>query len=74
MRLRRRILIGVAGLAGVLLLAIVSLCIAMSYQAPCRAAAPLSAGIERMKAVQRHCYGPPSVLQVEEVAKPVIQD
>jgi NADPH:quinone reductase-like Zn-dependent oxidoreductase len=71
MSLRRRIL---TGLAAVVLIAVVSLCIAISYESPCGTAAPLPAGTERMKSVRAHCYGPPSVLQLEDVAKPVIED
>lgn len=71
MSMRRRILMG---LTGVLLIAVVSLGIALSYESPCGTAAPLSADIERMQAVRAHCYGPPTVLQLEEVAKPAISD
>jgi NADPH:quinone reductase-like Zn-dependent oxidoreductase len=71
MSLRRRILMG---LTGVLLVSVVSLGIALSYESPCGTAAPLPADIERMQAVRAHCYGPPSVLQLEDVAKPAISD
>lgn len=43
---------------------------ALSYNSPCGAPEPLPGGAERMKAVVHHCYGPSTVLEVAEVAKP----
>ena len=43
----------------------------LSYNSPCGTAESLPGGVERMKAVVYRCYGPPSVLEVADVAKPV---
>jgi NADPH:quinone reductase-like Zn-dependent oxidoreductase len=71
MRLLRRIL---AIILGVLALAVVSLAIAISYDGSCRSPEAIPSGAQRMQAVVFRCYGPPNVLKVEEVAKPVPED
>lgn len=71
MKLRYRIL-GI--LAIVLALAFASLAIALSYNSPCSAPAPLPAGSESMKGLLARCYGAPDVLTLEQVAKPTPND
>jgi NADPH:quinone reductase-like Zn-dependent oxidoreductase len=71
MRLRNRILTGVAG---VFFIVFAAFAIVLSYDAPCGAAEPIAAEAHRMKAVVYRCYGEPEVLQLEEVAKPQIAD
>lgn len=71
MKLRYRILIGLSSL---LLLSVVSLAVAVSYDSGCGTSSPLPAGAERMRAIVYRCYGPPEVLQMEQVAKPVPHD
>lgn len=68
---RKRIL---AAIAGVLLLALGALAIALSYNAPCGAPPPAEAGGQRMKSIVYRCYGGPEVLALEEVAKPAPAD
>lgn len=68
MRILKRILAIVLGLVA---LAVVGLAIAISYDGACRSPEAIPAGAERMKAVVFRCYGPPDVLKVEELAKPV---
>lgn len=46
----------------------------LSHSAPCGSAPPRSANPARMQAVVARCYGPPAVLKLEEVAKPVPAD
>src|SRR5262245_35236766 len=67
MRLRYRILTGVTG---VLVLAAGVFAAVISHDSACGELPPPAAGTEHMKAVVLPCYGPPSVLRVEEVAKP----
>lgn len=54
----------------------VALALAMSHDAACPTAPPpgLASGATPMKAAVRRCYGPPSVVHVEDVAKPVPAD
>lgn len=46
----------------------------ISRDSPCSPAPALAAGATPMKAVVRRCYGPPDVLAIEEIAKPVPGD
>jgi NADPH:quinone reductase-like Zn-dependent oxidoreductase len=69
--LRRKITLSVIT---VLVLGIAVLAYAMSHDAPCPSAPALVAGAATMKAVVRRCYGPPAVLTVENVQKPVPAD
>ena len=71
MKLRYRILSIFAIVIG---LAFVSLCVALSYNSPCGAAAALPAGSEPMRGLVARCYGAPDVLAVEQVAKPTPAD
>ena len=68
MTAKKRILIGVIGIVA---LAIVSLAVALSYNAQCPAPKALARDAQpTMKAVLQRCYGPPETLTLEEVAKP----
>jgi NADPH:quinone reductase-like Zn-dependent oxidoreductase len=54
-------------------LALLSLAIAISYNSPCTEPAPLAAGTTPMRGIAYRCYGPPEVLKLEQLAKPVPQ-
>jgi NADPH:quinone reductase-like Zn-dependent oxidoreductase len=69
--LRRRITL--ASLA-VLALAIAVFAYALSHESACEPAPVLTPGAATMKAVVRRCYGPPAVLALEDVEKPVPKD
>jgi len=56
------------------LLALVSLAVAISHDAPCAEPATLPAGATPMRGIAYHCYGPPEVLKLETMAKPVPED
>ena len=68
MKLRYKILIGVAG---VLAVGFAALCLTVSYDSPCPPMPELAAGTESMRAITRRCYGAPGkVLALERIAKP----
>ena len=67
MTLKRKIL--VISLA-VIAVAVTSLAVALSYTAPCPDPDAPAEGATRMKAVMQRCYGPPTVLKLESIAKP----
>jgi NADPH:quinone reductase-like Zn-dependent oxidoreductase len=71
MKLRNRIL---GTFAIVVVLALTSLAVALSYDKPCSAPATLPTGSESMKGLVAHCYGAPEVLKLEQVAKPTPAD
>ncbi len=71
MRLRNRIL---TGLAGVIFIAFAAFAVVLSYDAPCRAPDAVQADADSMKAVVYRCYGEPDVLHLETIAKPRIGD
>lgn len=71
MALRHRILYGVLILVAI---ALVSFAFALSHDAACGIPDPLPADARRMQAIVYRCYGPPSVLKVEDIAKPVPAD
>ena len=67
----RRILGALAALAAV---SVVIFAIVISRDAPCGPAPTLAGDVTTMKAVVRRCYGPPAVLRVEQVERPVPAD
>ena len=71
MTLRGKILVGTLAALG---LALAVLAVALSYNAGCAAPAPLAGGSPGMRAIVYRCYGPPAVLQLEDVARPVPAD
>ena len=71
MKLRNRIL---STLAIVVALAFVSLAVALSYSSACKAPQGVVGTGESMKGVVARCYGPPQVLQLEQVPKPTPAD
>jgi NADPH:quinone reductase-like Zn-dependent oxidoreductase len=69
MKLRNKILTGVAAVFGV---AIAALAITISYESPCPSAPAAAVSGESMRAIMQRCYGSPNrVLTVERIAKPV---
>jgi NADPH:quinone reductase-like Zn-dependent oxidoreductase len=62
------------GIALVLIGALLVLGLLLSHESPCGVAPVLPSGASLMKAVTHRCYGPPSVLKTEELAKPVAAD
>lgn len=71
MKLRYRILNGVLIL---LLLAVATLALVLSYDSPCGPASAPSSASQHMQAIVYRCYGPPEVLALETVDKPVPAD
>ena len=71
MKLRNKVAGAVLLLTVVIVVA--GLC-AIRYNAPCESADALPAGADSMTAAFHRCYGPPEVLSVEEVVKPVPGD
>jgi NADPH:quinone reductase-like Zn-dependent oxidoreductase len=67
MKLRNKILTGVAAF---FVVAVLAISITLSYESPCPQATAFAEGAESMSAVMQWCYGPPSVLTVERIAKP----
>ena len=53
---------------------IASLAIALSHDSACGPTPSLASNATRMKAAVRRCYGPPSVLRLEDVEKPAPAD
>jgi NADPH:quinone reductase-like Zn-dependent oxidoreductase len=68
MKLRYKIL---GGVGAVLVVALVSLALAMSHDSACGPAPALPANAQTMQAIVSRCYGPPDVLRLEAIAKPV---
>lgn len=69
--LRRRIMLS---LLAVLALAIAVFAYALSHESACEPAPALTPEVPTMKAVVRRCYGPPEVLVLETIGKPVPAD
>lgn len=68
MKLLKRI---VGGFLLILAVAIVALGITVSYDADCKDAPAIAAGVPTMQAIVYHCYGSSDVLRLEDIAKPV---
>jgi NADPH:quinone reductase-like Zn-dependent oxidoreductase len=68
MKLRYRI---AGGLLVFVAVAVVSLAVVLSYEAPCEPAAPVAGERDTMQAVTYRCYGSPEVLEFGAVEKPV---
>jgi NADPH:quinone reductase-like Zn-dependent oxidoreductase len=66
----KKALIGTATLAS---LALVSLAIAISYNAPCTEPVSMADAATPMRGITYRCYGPPEVLKLEQLAKPVAE-
>jgi len=65
----------IAAALGILLAAALAvLAIAMSYDSSCGPPPALAGSGTNMKAITRRCYGPPDVLAIENVEKPVTAD
>jgi NADPH:quinone reductase-like Zn-dependent oxidoreductase len=58
----------------VVVISLLVLALVVSHDSPCRAAALVSNGAQRMTAAVYRCYGPPAVVKLEEVAKPTPKD
>ena len=67
MTLKRKILLITLAVIAV---AVTSFALALSYTAPCPTPQPLQEGAQRMKALVSRCYGPPTVLKLEDSVKP----
>ncbi len=66
-RLRNKILIGVAAFFGV---AFAALAITVSYDSPCPPVVADASGAESMRAIMNRCYGVPEGVRLETIAKP----
>jgi len=62
-----------AAVAGVVILGIAGLAVALSHNAAC-GSAPAGVPVQPMKAVVNRCYGPPEVVRIEQRARPVPGD
>jgi len=71
MKRRYKIAGWILGIFGV---AFLVLAFVISRNADCRPAPPLAAGAATMNAVVSRCYGPPEVLKLERVARPIPAD
>ena len=67
MKLRNKIFIGIGA---VFLVGFTALAITVSHESPCPPIAEYSQDAESMHAVMHRCYGEPTVLRVEKIAKP----
>ena len=67
MRLRNKILIGIAAVFGV---AFAALAITVSYDSPCPPVAAVASDVESMRAIMNRCYGVSEGVRLERIAKP----
>ncbi len=67
MRLRNKILVGIAAVFGV---AFAALAITVSYDSPCPPVAAVASDAESMRAIMNRCYGVPEGVRLERIAKP----
>src|SRR6202008_311379 len=70
-RIVRKILLSVLALVVV---AIAGFAVAIGHDSPCGPAPAVAEGATLMRAVTRRCYGPPDVLAVEHLERPVPAD
>jgi NADPH:quinone reductase-like Zn-dependent oxidoreductase len=70
-RIIRRI---AAGIGLLVAMGLAALAIALSYDSRCGAPPAIAEGATTMKAAVRRCYGPPDVLAVEDIERPVYAD
>ena len=68
MKLRNKILIGIAAVFGV---AFAALAITVSYDSTCPPVVASSADAESMRAMMNRCYGVPEGIRLEKIAKPL---
>jgi NADPH:quinone reductase-like Zn-dependent oxidoreductase len=71
MKLRYKIL---SGILAFLVVVIAAFMLYLSHDSACHPAPPIAATALRMRAIVYHCYGAPTVLKLEAVAKPVPAD
>jgi len=65
----------VLGLCAAALVALVAtVLLVLSHDSPCGAAPPVPGETAVMKAVTYHCYGPPEVLELVDLPRPVPGD
>ena len=69
---RRKKVLGTALVVVVAALSVLALI--LSHDSPCGAATAQVAGVNSMKAAVYRCYGPPEVVKLESLAKPVPSD
>lgn len=72
-RLRRRIHWR-RWILGFIVVAIGAFALTISHTSACPAPVESAAGDASMQAIRHHCYGPPSVLQLERAEKPALED